>query len=43
MARGPFLRDVLLPILDRRLTPELDGPAYDRYREMRLRYARQLS
>ena len=42
MARGPFLRDVLLPILERRLTPELDGAAFERYREMKLRYARQL-
>lgn len=38
MARGRFLREVLVPILDRRLTPELDGRAWGRYREMRERY-----
>lgn len=38
MARGPFLRDQLVPLLDRHLTPELDGKAYDRFQEMKRRY-----
>lgn len=38
MARGAFLRDVLIPILDAHLTPDLDGPAYHRYQAMRKRY-----
>ncbi len=42
MARGRFLRDVLLPILDRRLTPELDGPSFERFSRMKLLYADQL-
>jgi hypothetical protein len=42
MARGPFLRDVLLPLLERRLSPELDRKAFEAVQEMRLRYARVL-
>ena len=38
MARGEFLRDALVPVLDRYLTPELDGRAYARYAEMKERY-----
>lgn len=38
MARGPFLRDVLRPILDRRLTPALDAHAHERYLGMKARY-----
>jgi hypothetical protein len=34
MARGAFLRDELLPILRRRLRPELSGRAWERYRAM---------
>lgn len=38
MARGEFLRDKLLPLLDRHLTPELDGKASARYEEMKRKY-----
>lgn len=43
MARGPFLKDVLLPILERRVTPEVDVYAYERLVQMKERYSRQLS
>ncbi len=39
MARGRFLRETLVPLLDAHLTPELDGKGYDRYREMKRKYA----
>jgi len=42
MARGTYLRDVLLPVLERRLTPDFDGHAYQRFQDMRVRYARRL-
>lgn len=38
MARGQFLREVLLPILDAYLRPELDGKTFARYRTMKERY-----
>jgi hypothetical protein len=38
MARGDFLRQELVPLLDRHLTPELDEKAYRRYQEMKQRY-----
>jgi len=38
MARGRFLREELLPILDKHLLPELDGKAYARYQAMKERY-----
>ncbi len=38
MARGPFLRQQLLPLLERRLTAELDGKAHRRFLEMKERY-----
>ena len=38
MARGEFLRDELIPLLDRFLQPELDGKAFARYQEMKKRY-----
>ncbi len=38
MARGVFLRQRLLPLLDRLLTAELDGKAYGRYTAMKQRY-----
>ena len=43
MARGTFLRDVVVPILDEHLTTELDHYAYDRYEEMKAQYRRRLS
>jgi len=38
MARGPFLREELIPLLDRYLTPELDARAYRRYQDMKKLY-----
>jgi hypothetical protein len=38
MARGSFLRDGLVPLLDQHLTPELDAWAYERYTTMKQRY-----
>ncbi len=38
MARGPFLRRNLLPLLERHLTPELDEKAFNRFRRMKDRY-----
>lgn len=38
MARGAFLREELVPLLDRRLTEELDSKAFARYRAMKERY-----
>lgn len=38
MARGAFLRDTLLPLLEQHLRPEHSERAWTRYREMRARY-----
>ena len=38
MARGAHLRDVVLPLLDGALSPELDGHAWTRYLAMKQRY-----
>jgi len=38
MARGEFLRNELIPLLDRYLTPELDGKATARYQAMKENY-----
>lgn len=38
MARGSFLREVLVPLLDEHLGPGLDGKAARRYRDMKRRY-----
>ena len=38
MARGEFLRNHLVPLLDEALTPDLDEYAVGRYREMKERY-----
>lgn len=38
MARGPFLREVLLPLLDRRMSRELDDYADQRLHRMRETY-----
>lgn len=38
MARGPYLADVIVPMVSEYLTPELDGKAFDRFSEMRQRY-----
>lgn len=42
MARGTFLRQELLPLLRRRLSPRIDSYAYDRLQEMAARYRRNL-
>jgi hypothetical protein len=38
MARGPFLRDELVPLLDRLLDPSLDRHSFGRYQRMKARY-----
>lgn len=38
MARGPYLRDQLIPVLDKYLRPDLDTYAYARYQRMKERY-----
>src|SRR5580704_14629283 len=38
MARGPFLRDELVPILDRWLSPDLDRHSFERFQLMKVRY-----
>ncbi|MEE8139224.1 MAG: hypothetical protein V3T81_10225 [Thermoanaerobaculia bacterium] len=38
MARGKFLRQELVPLLDRRLSPALDEKAYRRFQQMVERY-----
>jgi hypothetical protein len=43
MARGAYLRDVLVPMLERRMSPHLDRYASERFDAMRARYGRQLS
>lgn len=43
MARGPFLRDVLMPLLEDHLSPELDRHSHDRFEAMKARYQRELN
>ena len=38
MARGDFLRNALVPLLDLRLTPDLDARTHARYQAMKERY-----
>ncbi len=42
MARGPFLRNTLIPILDAHLRPEHSQRAHDRYQAMKERYGLDL-
>jgi hypothetical protein len=42
MARGSYLREVLMPILDEYLTAKLDAASAERYDEMKARYHRRL-
>jgi hypothetical protein len=42
MARGSYLRDYLLPILEEGLSPDLDTPSLERFADMRQRYAGRL-
>jgi hypothetical protein len=43
MARGPYLRDVLLPILERTLSPDLDAHSFERFEQMKHRYPGRLA
>ena len=38
MARGAYLRQTLVPLLDGALSPELDAPSHQRYQAMKERY-----
>jgi hypothetical protein len=38
MARGTFLRDELVPVLDQFLSPDLDQHSFDRYQSMKASY-----
>ncbi len=38
MARGAYLREELVPLLDTALSPQLDEPSYRRYQAMKERY-----
>ena len=38
MARGSFLREQLLPLLEGRLSAELDGKSWSRFQAMKQRY-----
>jgi hypothetical protein len=42
MARGAFLRDEMVPLLERGLSAALDGHSWERFRRMRTSYTRQL-
>jgi len=42
MARGTYLRDVLVPVLDDHLTAELDTRTRQRYEQMKILYHRRL-
>jgi hypothetical protein len=42
MARGPFLRNELVPLLVSRITPDLDNYAFERFQQMLERYGPQL-
>lgn len=42
MARGPYLREVIAPMLEACITPELDGYSYQRFHDMCRQYARAL-
>jgi hypothetical protein len=42
MARGSYLREVLVPLLDGRLSPKLDAKSAERYAQMKVRYRRRL-
>ena len=43
MVRGTYLRDTLLPILERRISPAIDGHSYERLQGMRQQYAGRLN
>lgn len=39
MARGSFLREELMPLLERHMSPTLDQRSFDRFQDMKQRYA----
>src|ERR1700733_16317126 len=41
MARGPYLRDHLFPLLQDRIVPEFDAYCFERFEQMKTRYSRQ--
>ena len=43
MARGAYLRDELVPLLDRWLSPDLDRHSFDRFQLMKARYPQAVS
>lgn len=43
MARGAYLRDCLLPLLEGVLSPDIDEHSFDRFRRMRDSYASRLA
>jgi hypothetical protein len=43
MLRGIYLRDEILPILDQALSPDLDSYSFERYQQMKTRYASRLT
>jgi hypothetical protein len=42
MARGTYLRDTLLPLLEDGLSPQFDPPTYERFQAMKSRYGGRL-
>jgi hypothetical protein len=42
MARGSYLQDVLVPLLDSHLSPQLDAKSAERYAQMKVRYQQKL-
>jgi hypothetical protein len=43
MARGAYLRDCLLPLLENVLSPDIDEHSFKRFRQMRASYPARLS
>lgn len=39
MARGSFLREELMPLLEQHMSPTLDQRSFDRFQDMKQRYA----
>jgi hypothetical protein len=42
MVRGTYLRDEILPLLERTITPEMDAHTYERLQQMKDRYSSRL-
>jgi hypothetical protein len=43
MARSSYLRDELVPLLDRWLSPDLDRHSFDRFQLMKARYPKAVA